>query len=102
MKSLIPSQREDKRYLKVRGKDLKKNVPNSIHAYIGTLGMSEACLKWISFEEDSGIISINRKSLEKVKASFCISKERIEVLKVSGTLKGLKEKELKSVVTIKR
>jgi RNase P/RNase MRP subunit POP5 len=44
---------------------------------------------WIS-EENSGIISINREMLEKVK-EVCSSKERIEVLKVSGTLKGLEK-----------
>jgi RNase P/RNase MRP subunit POP5 len=91
MKSLIPSQREDKRYLKVRGKNLKKNIPQAIQYYVGFLGMSEACLQWIKVEEESAIISINRKSLDKVRASFCLSKERIEVLKVSGTIKGLEK-----------
>ncbi len=89
MKALIPSQREDKRYLKVQGKDLKKNVFNAIKDYVGNLGLAESALNWINLEGDLGVISINRKSLEKVKASFCLSKERIEVLKVSGTLKGL-------------
>ncbi len=91
MKALIPSQRENKRYLKVKGKDLKKTVPNAIYHFIGSLGMAESALMWISFDENSGIISINREMLEKVKASFALSKERIEVLKVSGTLKGLEK-----------
>ena len=91
MKALIPSQRENKRYLKIRGKDLKKNVPNAIYHFVGSLGMAESALIWISFDEGSGIISINREMLEKIKASFALSKERIEVLKVSGTLKGLEK-----------
>jgi RNase P/RNase MRP subunit POP5 len=89
MKALIPSQREKKRYLKIQGKDLKKNVIKVLHEFLGELGMSKIALKWINSEKDSGIISINRKMLDSVKAGFCLSKERINVLKVSGSLKGL-------------
>ncbi|PJE81825.1 hypothetical protein COU58_00670 [Candidatus Pacearchaeota archaeon CG10_big_fil_rev_8_21_14_0_10_32_42] len=85
MKALIPSHREKKRYLLLKGKDLKKNVFNSIKEFIGVLGLSEASPVWIK----ENVLSIERKSLDKVKASFAISKEKIEVLKVSGTLKGL-------------
>lgn len=95
MKSLIPSQRENKRYLLLKGKNLKRNVYNSVFQYIGTLGMSEASLQWIFLEGESGVISINRESLDKVRASFCLYKDRIEVIRVSGTLKGLKNEKFK-------
>ena len=85
MKALIPSHRENKRYLLLKGKNLKKNVHDSIKDFIGVLGLSEATPKWIKKD----ILSINRKSLEKVRASFAVWPERIEVLRVSGTLKGL-------------
>jgi len=85
MKSLIPSHRENKRYLLLKGKDLKKNVPLAIKDFIGVLGLSEASPSWIKKE----ILSVNRKSLDKVRASFSLWPERIEILKVGGTLKGL-------------
>ncbi|MDA3836315.1 MAG: hypothetical protein PF542_01720 [Nanoarchaeota archaeon] len=89
MKALIPSHKENKRYLLLRGNNLKKNVSAAIKDYLGTLGVSEATPRWIDVSEEEGILSINRKSLENVKGAFCISKSRIEVLKVSGTLKKL-------------
>ena len=90
MKALIPSHKEDKRYLLLKGKDLKKNVTSAIKEYVGVLGLSEAAPRWIEFSKENGILSINRKSLEKIRASFTLSKKRIEVLRVSGTLKKLK------------
>lgn len=85
MKALIPSHRENKRYLLLNGKNLKTNVYNAIKEYIGNLGLAEASPTWIKKD----ILSINRKSLDKVRASFVLWPEKIEVLKVSGTLKGL-------------
>ncbi|MBT4376169.1 hypothetical protein HOD29_02235 [archaeon] len=85
MKPLIPAHREKKRYLLLKGKNLKKNVPKTIKEFIGILGMSEASPRFIK----NNILCVNRKSLDKVRASFAISKEKIEVLRVSGTLKGL-------------
>lgn len=91
MKALIPSHKEDKRYLLVKGRDLKKNVQFAIKDYVGVLGLAKSVPNWISLEGDSGVLSINRKSLDEVRASLALSKNRIEVLKVSGTLKKLKE-----------
>jgi RNase P/RNase MRP subunit POP5 len=91
MKALIPSHKENKRYLLIKGKNLKKNVQDSIKEYIGTLGLSEAVPRWIEISADKGILSVNRKSLEKIRAAFALSKNRIEVLRVSGTLKKLKD-----------
>lgn len=85
MKSLKPSMREHKRYLLLKGKNLKDNVENAILEFIGVLGMSQCGLSWIK----SNIISVNRELIDKVRASFAVSPDRIEVVKVSGTLKGL-------------
>lgn len=87
MKALIPSHKENKRYLFLKGKDLKKNVNYAIKEYIGILGLAKSSPKWI----DENILSINRKSLEEVRAAFTLSKNKIEVLKVSGTIRKLKE-----------
>ncbi len=89
MKPLKPSAREKKRYLLVRGKDLKKNIEDAILDFIGVLGMSKVGLGWIQSEQNFSVISINREMLDSVRASLCVWSEKISVEKVSGTLKGL-------------
>lgn len=91
MKPLKPSIRERKRYLLIKGENLKENITKSIIDFIGVLGMSETSLKFIEINGNSGIISINRGSLNKVRASLALNKNKIFVKKVSGTLKGLRE-----------
>ncbi len=90
MKALKPTHKENKRYLLLKGERLKKNVFLAIKEYVGILGMAEASPNWISIKKNKGVLSINRKSLEKVRASFVIFSEKIEVLQVSGTLKKIK------------
>ena len=92
MKSLKPSLRENKRYLFVKGKNLKSNIEKSILEFIGVLGMSKVGLNWIKSGKDLMIISVNREMVDSVRASFTVFKERITVEKVSGTLKGLGKK----------
>lgn len=92
MKPLKPTMREKKRYLFLKGKNLKENVEKSILEFIGILGMAKTCLGWIKPDKESAIISVNREMLEQVKASFALWPEPIEVLRISGTLKGLKRK----------
>ena len=88
MKSLKPSHREKKRYLLVEGKDAdKKNIEDAILEFIGVLGYAEA---GINFIEDKKIIfAVNRKSLDKIRASFLLSGKDIKIIKVSGSLKNL-------------
>ena len=90
MKSLRPSMREKKRYLYVKGNpgEIEKAILN----FIGVLGMSKAGLAFIKKEKDSAIISINRGSLNEVRASLAVWPEKLEVLRVSGTLRGLRGK----------
>ena len=92
MKSLKPTQRESKRYLLVKGQNLRENVEKSIKDFIGALGKSKASLAWIKKEADTAVISVNREVLNHVRASFAIWPEEIKVLRVSGTLKGLEKK----------
>ncbi len=91
MKALKPSMRENKRYLLVKGKDLKKNIEKAIFDFIGVLGMSKAGLNFIKTSKNSAIISINRESLNHVRASLATSSNNFRVERVSGTLKGLKK-----------
>jgi len=88
MKPLKPTMKERKRYLLLKGKNLKPNVEEAIKDFIGVLGLSKTSPVWI--KED--ILCINRKSLDHVKASFAIWPEQIKVVKISGTLKGLGKK----------
>ena len=92
MKSLKPSMREKKRYLYIKGKNLKENIEDSILDFIGVLGASKIGLSFIRINKDSAVICINRESLNKVRACFAVWPEKIEVLKVSGTIKGLNKK----------
>jgi RNase P/RNase MRP subunit POP5 len=89
MKSLKPSAREKKRYLSIRGKDLDKNVEKAVLDFIGRLGMAKASLKFIKKGKNSAVISVNRKSVEHVRASFSVWPDKIEIVKISGTIKGL-------------
>jgi len=92
MQPLMPSQKENKRYLLLKGKNLKEDVEKSVYEFIGVLGMSKASLAWIKTGNDSAVISINRESLNHLRASFAASPYEIRVVRVSGTLKGLKTK----------
>ena len=89
MKNLKPSARENKRYLFVRGKNLKDNIEKAILEFVGVLGLSKCGLSFVKSEKDSAIICINREAGDSVRASLCVFPEKMEVLKVSGTLRGL-------------
>lgn len=92
MKALIPSHKENKRYLLIHGKNLKLSIEKAILDYTGVLGMSKTGLNWIKVGKDSAIIAINREAVNNVRASFVVWPEKIEVKKISGTLKGLSKK----------
>lgn len=94
MKPLIPSQKENKRYLLVHGKNLKENIEKAILEFSGILGMSKCGLSFISSDSsnNSAVISVNRESVDLIRASLVVFPEKMEVLRVSGTLKGLKKK----------
>lgn len=90
MKSLKPSMRENKRYLLIEGEELRKNVEKAILDFIGTLGYSKTDLNWIKEGKNDAIISVNREAVNNVKASLALFPKKIEVKKVSGTLKSLR------------
>ena len=91
MKALKPSMKEKKRYLLIKGKNLKTNIEKSILDFIGILGMSKTGLSWIKSSNNSAIICINREMVDKVRASLSICPEKITVERVSGTIKGLRK-----------
>jgi len=95
MKSLKPSMREKKRYLLVRGKNLRQNIEKAVLEFVGVLGMSKMGLSFIKDNKDSAVICVNRKAVDMIRASLVVFPEKMTVEKVSGTLKGLGTKNLK-------
>jgi len=89
MKALKPTMKENKRYLLVKGKNLKQNVEKAILDFIGVLGMSKTGLSWIKSDSDSAVICVNREAVNSVRASLVVWPERMSVEKASGTLRGL-------------
>jgi RNase P/RNase MRP subunit POP5 len=91
MKPLKPSHREKKRYLLVKGKDVnKKNIEEAILEFIGVLGFAEASPMFLKIEKTRIIMAINHNALDKVRASFLLSKKDLQIIKVSGSVKNLK------------
>lgn len=91
MKPLKPSMREKKRYLLVKGKNLRTNIEKAILEFVGVLGMSKTGLGWIKSNKNSVIISVNREMVEHVRASLAVWTDKMVVERVSGSLKGLKK-----------
>jgi len=87
MKPLRPSIREKKRYLLVKGKI--KDLEKAIFEGVGVLGISKTGLNWIKSDKKSAIISVNRESVDSVRACFAIWPEKLLVEKISGSLRGL-------------
>ena len=90
MKSLKPTMRESKRYLLVVGKNPKENIEKAILDFLGVLGMSKTGFGFVKNDKEKAIIYVNREMLNEVRAAICVFPEKMEVKKVSGTLKGLR------------
>lgn len=91
MKPLKPTMRENKRYILIRGNNLRKNVKKAVLEGIGILGLSKAGFSWIKVGDSSAIVAVNREALNEVRASFAIFPEKISVERVSGSIKKLKK-----------
>ena len=91
MKPLKPSMRENKRYLLVKGENPKENIEKAILEFVGVLGLSKCGLNFIKSDKNSAIISVNREAVDSVRASLAVYKEKMEVVRVSGTLRGLRK-----------
>ena len=76
-----PSAKIKRRYIKISG--TKQSVEKVILDYIGILGWSKAKVVWVK----SNVVAVSTKWLKDVLAALEMGK--IEVKKVSGTLKGL-------------
>ncbi|MCA9485430.1 MAG: hypothetical protein KC506_01140 [Nanoarchaeota archaeon] len=86
-----PSAKTKRRYLLLEAN--KREVEQTILDYIGILGWAKASPLFVkSFKEKTKnklILSVERSEISNIRAAFEISKAKIKVEKVSGTLKGL-------------
>lgn len=87
MMKLKSSGKIHRRYLLIRGK--KDDIEKTILDYIGILGWAKASPVFLKSESDKIILAVERKELENVRAAFTASADKIQVLRVSGTIKGL-------------
>ena len=87
MKALKPSHKEDKRYLLLSGKDVNgKNIDEAVLRFVGILGYAKACPQIIRTTKKKLILAINRKELDKIRASFLMSGKDIKIDRVSGMI----------------
>lgn len=85
------SAKMHRRYLLISGTD-KKIVEKIILDYIGVLGWANAAPVFVNddnFGNDKLILAVERKALESIRAGFEMCNEKVKILRVSGTLKGL-------------
>jgi RNase P/RNase MRP subunit POP5 len=86
-KKLKPSMREKKRYLLLDRARNKEEIEKTILDFIGILGYAKSGLYFVNDK----IIAVNREMVNEVKASFALSENKINVKRISGSLKKLKD-----------
>jgi len=84
-----PSAKINRRYL-LLGASNRKKVEKVILDYIGILGWAKASPTFVERSKKM-ILAVERKALIDIRAAFELSPEKIKVIKVSGTLKGLQK-----------
>ncbi len=102
LKALLPSLRERKRYLAFKltsktaisdFKAVKAEITDSVKGLIGDYGMAKAGIRFIKEKNNKGIIMVNHKFLDQLRAGIALVKKVKEVpaiissTGVSGTLK---------------
>jgi len=108
LKPLPPTLRERNRYLTLEllsdsnfgREELIKAIQNSCLNFLGELGTSKTSLWLLDWDERKrkGILKVNHKSVDEVRASLALIKEInkkpciLHVLGVSGTVKKAREK----------
>jgi len=90
MTQLPPSMRTKRRYIQIQGGS-RESIEGILLLHLGTFGWAKAEPLFVTVPEiDGTVLSVDRASLDFVRASIELSKERIRVIRVSGTIKGLR------------
>lgn len=87
---LKPSMRSNRRYLLIKA-ERKEDIKKAILDYVGVLGLAKMSLMLVNQDKDNILISIDRKEVDNFRASIECSPYNIQVLRVSGTMKGVKK-----------
>ncbi|MCH7568559.1 MAG: hypothetical protein IIA87_04010 [Nanoarchaeota archaeon] len=87
MLKLKPSAKLRRRYLLISGR--KDDTEKAILDYIGILGWAKAAPVFVKKKGANYILAVNRKEIDRIRGALALSSDKIRVLKVSGTLKGL-------------
>jgi len=77
-----------RRYLLIDGK--KQEIESAILDYIGILGWAKASPVFSSEINNNQVLSVDRKEVTSIRAALEASSYKLKTLRVSGTLKGLK------------
>lgn len=87
-----PSNRIKRRYFLIEANS-KDEVERAILDYLGILGWAKASPFFVKSKYDNNkiILAVDRKAVDDVRAAFELFPGNIKVLRVSGTLKGLKK-----------
>lgn len=83
-----PTSKIKRRYILLNAKS-KDDIEEAIIDYIGILGWAKAAPVFVKNKNKDLILSINRKSIDNVRAAFELSPLGIKAKRVSGTLKRL-------------
>ncbi|MEK6889325.1 MAG: hypothetical protein AABW80_04430 [Nanoarchaeota archaeon] len=85
-----PSNKVHRRYLLIV-EGTKKEIEETVLDYVGILGWAKCKPVFVEDKRiKKGIVlSIERKSLEDIRASFELSNKNMKIVKVSGTIEGL-------------
>ena len=106
---LLPSLKEKKRYVayeviskeKLSSNQVKKAIEDALLKYIGILGTSKAGLQILKQEKNKGILKINHKFTDHIKAAFTLinkidnKKAAVRSIGTSGILKKAEAKYLR-------
>mgnify|MGYP001559244879 CR=1 FL=1 len=85
---LKPSMKRKNSYLLLDAES-KECVEKAILEYVGILGWAKAAPFFVKEKGRKIILAVDRASINEVRGAFELSNQKIKVLKVSGTLKGL-------------
>lgn len=106
---LLPSLKEKKRYVayeviskeKLSFNQIKASIEEALLKYIGLLGTSKAGLQIIKQKENKGILKVNHKFTNHIKAAFTLinkinnKKATVRSIGTSGILKKAEAKYLR-------
>lgn len=93
-----PSEKIKRRYFLIKAIS-KEEVERAILDYLGILGWAKATPFFVKEDENEMILAIDRKAVNDVRAAFELSPANIKILRVSGTLKGLKKSKRRCATT---